>query len=308
MKNAVGFVGDVNPDLVMGGLPSMPLLDREISCESIELTIGSPAAIAACAYASLGGTTLFCGLAGNDFFGRFMVDGLKRFGIDTRFVTVDPEIATGITVNLVLNDTRSQITYPGSIAAFGPEHIAEDFLRSVRHLHVAGVYQQDSMIDHYSGLFRLARNLDLTVSLDCQWDATGQWLHLDEWMELVDILFANGEEACAMSGTASCAEAVERLAGRAASVVVKDGAAGAWVAGSERARRIPAPTVEVVDTIGAGDTFDAAYLFATVEENRSHIEAVEFANAAAARSCMFTGGTAAASSEQDVHDFMEVYR
>ena len=63
MKKVV-FLGDFNVDIILDNLESMPVADREVRCGSFDLAIGSSACIAACAYASLGGSAWFCGLAG----------------------------------------------------------------------------------------------------------------------------------------------------------------------------------------------------------------------------------------------------
>jgi len=60
------FVGDINVDLMLGGMQSPPMTDREVVCRTFKVTMGSSAVIAACAYAALGGKASFIGLAGKD--------------------------------------------------------------------------------------------------------------------------------------------------------------------------------------------------------------------------------------------------
>src|SRR4051812_6947693 len=72
------FVGDINVDVLMGGLVSLPVIDREITCSSFDIAIGSSAVICAAAFASLGGNASFLGLAGSDDYGEFMLRGMKE--------------------------------------------------------------------------------------------------------------------------------------------------------------------------------------------------------------------------------------
>ena len=108
-----------------------------------------------------------------------------------------------------------------------------------------------------------------------------------------------------MTGSPGPAEALLSLSARTRCPVVKAGTAGSWVMENGKAVLVPVFSVEVVDTIGAGDNYDAALLFALLEKGMTLREAARFANAAAARSCTFRGGTDARSSFQDIVRFME---
>ena len=71
------FVGDINVDVLMGDLESLPVVDKEITCKSFDVAVGSSAVICAAAYASLGGDASFLGLAGKDDYGEFMVKSMR---------------------------------------------------------------------------------------------------------------------------------------------------------------------------------------------------------------------------------------
>ena len=103
-----------------------------------------------------------------------------------------------------------------------------------------------------------------------------------------------------MTGSASVEGALRSLAGRTRCPVVKQGAQGAAALVGGRPHLAPAQGVLVVDTIGAGDNFDSGFLFATVERGLPLPSALQFANAVAARSCQFRGGTAARTRWQDI--------
>ena len=90
-----------------------------------------------------------------------------------------------------------------------------------------------------------------------------------------------------------------------ASAVVKAGSRGCYYWASGMAEGVPAPSVEVTDTTGAGDTFDASFLYGRLDGRMSLERASRFANAAAARSCQFVGGVGARSTFEDVIALME---
>ncbi len=84
-----------------------------------------------------------------------------------------------------------------------------------------------------------------------------------EWTNGFSMLFANAEEAAALSGSAVLDEQFARLTRTYDRVVIKLGAAGAVVGDAAGGRLdLPAPTVDVIDTTGAGDAFAAGFLSA----------------------------------------------
>ncbi len=304
MKKVV-FLGDFNVDIILDGLEAMPIADREVRCGAFDLAIGSSACIAASAYACLGGSAHVCGLAGSDYFGSFLLDGLRSRGVSTKDVVRDPRMRTGVTINLVKGETRSQVTYPGAMAEFAEAHVGEKVFRGLRHLHVSGIFQALALLPGLSRLIGRARSVGASVSLDCQWDQSERWERVDQWMANVDWLFANSDEACSMTGRASAEDALRALGSRTKCPVVKAGAGGALVLQDGTPVAVPAPRVSVVDTVGAGDNFDAGFLYGMLERGMTLLEGARFANAAAARSCMFRGGTGSWSKASDIDAFLE---
>jgi sugar/nucleoside kinase (ribokinase family) len=261
--------------------------------------MGSTAVIAAVVFAGLGGRSSLAGLAGKDDYGAFMLKGLRGFGIDTGLVRRTKKVHTGVTVNLIHSGQRTQVTYPGTIAAYDGTGLTREALRRFRHIHFAGPYLQTNLRPRITDLLRSARSLGLTTSLDPQWDMTGKWAFMDEWLPLLDFFFPNHDEALSITDAASAAQSLRALAARTACPVVKLGAKGALLLQSGRVLQVPAPVVKVVDTTGAGDSFDAGFLYATLVRKMDRPEAVRFANAVAARSCTFVGGVNARTTYAD---------
>lgn len=86
-------------------------------------------------------------------------------------------------------------------------------------------------------------------------------------------------------------------------VAVTDGPDGTFIAG-ETITHIPAPTVDVVDTLGAGDVWHGAFALA-LAEHKTEETACRFANAAAALKCTRPGGRDGAPTRAEVETFLE---
>ena len=299
-RKRVLFIGDVNVDILMGGLTQFPVPDREITCERFEVTMGSAAAICACAYASLGGDAAFCGLAGRDDNGDYMIKGLQAFDINTELIERSDTITTGVTVNLLESGRRTQVTYPGTIARFEGLQLNSCIVGKFDHIHIAGPYQQAKFRPRIAELLKTCRNQSVGTSLDPQWDQTERWEYVDDWLPQLDYFFVNQDEAASVSGVSDPRGACRALAARTACPVVKAESEGSFLYLDHQVRQVPTWSVELVDTTGAGDSFDAGFLFSRLERGDDHASAARFGNAVGARSCQFSGGVNARTTLRDV--------
>lgn len=300
------FIGDVNVDLIFGGLTMPVLEDKEVTASTFELTMGSTSIITAAAFSSLGGSAESCGLAGDDDYGRYMLSKMEEFKIGTKRIVIDPEIATGITVNLIHGDSRSQVTYPGTIEAFSGPDLLDDY-SDVRHVHLSGIYQQTAFLKNIIKTVEAFKRMGITVSLDTQWDISEKWNYLDRLLPLLDILFVNSDEAFSICGSTNIDEAIAYFRDRVSLIALKLGSEGSRIIEGHNTYKISAFPVEVTDTTGAGDSFAGAFLYALNERKMVLSDAGLFASAAAARSCLFHGGVNAASSVADIELFQESY-
>ncbi|NLT43673.1 MAG: carbohydrate kinase family protein [Anaerolineae bacterium] len=254
--------GEINVDLILSGKRVRPEFGRERLLDDATLTLGSSSVIFACGAARLGLRVAFLGLVGKDAFGDFMLRGMEERGIDTsRVVRVD-EPRTGITVSLSEPTDRAMLTYLGTIALLRGDMVGDADLAAARHLHLTTVFLQTGLLPGAAALMRRARRQGCTTSLDTGWDPDDRWNgQVRSALLETDVLLPNEEEAPRLAGTATPEEALEGLAARIPVVAVKLGARGALgAAGSTRAACSGHP-VTVVDTTGAGDSFDAGFLY-----------------------------------------------
>jgi sugar/nucleoside kinase (ribokinase family) len=253
--------GEINPDLILTG-DVTPVFDQvEKLLDSAALVIGSSSAIFACGAARLGLRVGFVGICGDDLFGRFMLEELSHRGVDTAPVQVDPSQSTGLSVILSRGTDRAILTYPGAIAALRAEAVTDDLLHRARHLHVASYFLQTALQPGLPNLFHRARALGLTTSLDPNWDPTGEWRGFERLLPLVDVFLPNENEARALAHRASVEQALESLSQVCGTVAVKCGSHGAQARQGQLPASAAALPGTVIDTVGAGDSFDAGFLY-----------------------------------------------
>lgn len=261
-KFDVLVAGEINPDLILSDPDLDPRFGQaERLVRDASLTPGSSSVIYACGAARLGLKVAFAGIVGDDVFGRFMLDALNGRGVDTSGVIVDPARKTGVTVILNRGSDRAMLTHLGTIADLTAAQIPEALLAQTRHLHLASYFLQTGLRPDVRALFRRARDQGLTTSLDTNWDPAGAWAGVHELLPWVDLFLPNANEARALTRLEDIEAAARALAGRAGVVAVKLGAAGGLVVAEGALHRAPAPPVTVVDTVGAGDTFDAGFTY-----------------------------------------------
>ena len=253
--------GEINPDLVMRGnvIPEFGQVEKLV--ESAELTVGSSSAIFACGAAKLGLKVGFVGVCGDDFFGRFMLEDMSTREVDISNVIIHPGGQTGLSVILAQGNDRAILTHPGLIPTLTAEDIPSSLLQKARHLHVASYFLQASLKPGLDKLFRQAHQLGLSTSLDTNWDPAEKWEGLNTLLGEVDVFLPNENEALSITGRSNLSEAMLALAAKSKLAAVKCGEKGACLRKEDVEIQVPGLKVGVVDSIGAGDSFDAGFLY-----------------------------------------------
>jgi sugar/nucleoside kinase (ribokinase family) len=253
--------GEINPDLILSGDVTPEFGQVEKLVADAALTVGSSSAIFACGAARLGLNVAFIGLCGDDVFGQFMLAEMQRRGVDVSPVIVRPDGQTGFSVILNRGEDRAILTYPGLISALRAAGIPDDLLARSRHLHVASYFLQTALQPDLPALFHRAHSLGLSTSLDPNYDPSERWAGFDELLPLTDTFLPNQQEALSLTCTTTIADAARKLARLTGVVAIKLGAAGALAAQGDALVRASSIPVQVVDTVGAGDSFDAGFIY-----------------------------------------------
>jgi sugar/nucleoside kinase (ribokinase family) len=284
--------GELNPDIVVSGEDVEPAFGQvERLVDRIALTVGSSSAITACGAARLGLRVAFVGVVGDDPFGRWMLEALAERGVDVGSCRVEPTLPTGASVILARRDDRAILTSTGTMNALAADDLPDELLARVSHLHVGSLFLQDRLRADLPGVLWRARALELTTSVDPNWDPTGMWDGgLGPILEATDIVLPNREEARRIAGVEDELSAASALAARGPVIAMKLGGDGGLVVARNAAARVDAPEVEVVDAIGAGDAFDAGFLAGWLD-GRPPEDCLQLAVASGSISVRAVGGT-----------------
>lgn len=291
-------VGDANPDVVLGPLDA-PLAfgQREQLVADGALTLGGSAAIMACGAARLGLRVAFAGRVGDDDAGRYMRDSLRAHGVDTTALRTDPCLPTPLTIVLTLAEgDRAIVTAPGTLRSTTASDVPADLLAAARHVHAASYFLLPGLAAGLPALLRTARSNGATTSLDTNDDPSGRWdpPGLDAVLAHTDYLLPNAAEARRLAGldTTDLGESAAALAKRGPTVVVKNGAEGALCHDGRTLLSTPGAPARPVDTVGAGDSFDAGFVAALLA-GLALPDALELAAVCGALSTRAHGGTTA---------------
>jgi sugar/nucleoside kinase (ribokinase family) len=290
----VCVVGELNLDLIMYGLPQDLVMDRELLASNLAFTLGSSSAIFAHNLSTLGSRVGFISKIGGDPLGKIAAARLSAAGVDiTRIKQGTGETSTGLTVVLPHPQHRYILTYPGTMFEMRYSDIDMDYVRTARHLHLSSFYLHRALRTQIVSLFRQAKDAGLTTSLDTNDDPENRWERdLLEVLKYVDVFMPNDREAKKIARTEDISQAINLLAGLAKIVVVKRGSGLAICRSGEEQWSLAPPKVQMVDDVGAGDSFDAGFIHLYLRGAKLE-DCLAFANLTAAYSVTKEGGTEA---------------
>lgn len=297
-------IGDLNVDIIVSGLIEFPELGREILCKDIKTLLGGSASIFACRLAQLGGRVDIIGKIGKDENGKIVLNTLKLNGVGVDRVIIDENIKTGITISLTYPENKALITFLGSIGALTPSDIQLDILGEYDHLHVSSIYLQPNLLNELPNIFAEAKKQGLITSLDPQCDPQGKYEKIWKILKRTDIFLPNDREATEITGLANPLEALKKLGSKVKTVVIKCGGQGSIGIMGKEIVKSEAFKVKIIDTTGAGDSFDAGFIYYFVHKSKDFGESIRFANAVGALTCLYVGGAEGKITEEKVLKFM----
>ena len=256
------------------GLPkgSMTLVDAKLSAEikketkndNRSIQTGGSAANTVHGIARLGGACGYIGKISDDEFGNFYIDDFRKNNINTHFYF--SQTGTGHATGLISPDSeRTFGTYLGAAMELTSDEMKPEIFSNYGIMHIEGyLVQNHSLIE---SAMQVAKSNGLLVSIDmASFNIVGANLDFLNRIirEYVDIVFANEEEAFALTGMEPEA-ALDRIAGMCDIAVVKLGAHGSLIKTGDRMIRIDAIPAKSIDTTGAGDIYASGFLYALAE-------------------------------------------
>lgn len=303
--NEVSVVGELNLDLILYGLPKDLGLDREHLASALAFTLGSSSAIFAHNLATLGTRVGFVSKIGSDPLGKMALEKLAAAGVEVSHVRQGgTKTLTGLTVIVRYSQHRYILTYPGTMFEMQFSDIDMGYVRAAKHLHLSSFFLHRALRGRILDLFRQAKDAGLTTSLDTNDDPENKWAaDLLEVLKYVDLFFPNDREAKKITHTDDLARALNTLAAVVKVVVVKRGAGSAICRSGDEQWSLGPPKVEVVDDVGAGDSFDAGFVHLYLRGAKLE-DCLAFANIAGAYSVTKEGGTEAFRDRSALQSFI----
>jgi len=312
-------IGSLNVDLLIAGSAPTQLdeLAQWIGPSDVTITAAGSSGYATLAFAKLGlRTGVVCVLA-DDVLGEMVLQEMVRAGVDVSHIGRQPQTQSGIGIYLLLFGNKKRpltYRYPNHYPWPNPLGQADlDFLLSGRHIHCAGyLHYHEMWNDDLAQLYRAAQARGLTTSFDPQGmlvQYEGAWIEpVREILKYTDLLLVDAHEATRLTLSADVITAalVLQQAGPRI-VVVKNGVHGTFVCTREQSFLQPVcvvPDEEIVDSVGAGDAFDAAFVTAFLSGWPLE-RCARFASAAAASSLRGAGGVAGLASREELERQLE---
>jgi ribokinase len=295
----VVVVGSSNIDLVMK-MPRLPRVGETVTDATFVQAFGGKGANQAVGAARAGGEVSFVGCVGDDAYGAQVRGNLEADGIDTRFVFTEPGIASGTALILVGGGGENCISVaPGANYRLTPARV--DSAREALAAASIVITQCEIPPETLGHVVGIAAILGKPVLLNL---APARPIG-SEALSMLTMLAVNETEAEFLTGVKVASdrdvrEAADALLARGPKTVVLTlGARGAYVASAGVGALVPGFAVEAVDTTAAGDVHCGALAVALVE-GRPVVEAVRFANAAAALSVTRLGAQPSAPRRNEI--------
>jgi sugar/nucleoside kinase (ribokinase family) len=320
MSLDVVTLGPLNVDLLITGNAPTNLdeLTQWMGPSQVTLTVAGSNGYATLALAKLGLKTGVVAVLADDAFGDLVLQSVGQAGVDVSHVQRQPNTLSGIAIYMLLfGNKKRPLTYRLPTHQPWPHRLSQadrEYLLTGRHVHCGGYLHFPEMWnDDLAEVFRLAQQHGLSTSLDPQgllYPYNGSWFEpIRVALRYTDLLLLDAQEARHIAQLDDLPAVARRLkqAGPRL-VVIKDGTAGTLICLEDQIFHQPAVSVpdnEVVETVGAGDTFDAA-LIAAFLAGWPIERCARFAALASASSVRGAGAVTSLSSWEELERALEV--
>jgi len=310
MRNAeLVVLGEVALDVILAGVDKIPHRWSEVGNVQTAgvFTAGSAGYVAQC-FSKLGGRAAIVGRIGDDSLGRIVIEGFHDCGVSTSNLVVDEAFETEVSTVVVYNDgNKSSVV--SKVPPLRLDRLDPRCLHGAKALHIGAYLMLPDLWGRNTiRWIRHAKREKTLVSLDPQMSATGEWGKAFEGiLEHLDLLLLDEVEARKISRRKHTLDAVEYLVGQGVSTVaVKAGKRGCIIGEHNRIHSVKAFKTKPISTIGAGDAFDAAFIYGSIHGWPVE-KTARFSNAIAALSMTKLGCMTAIPKAKDAERIVKAY-
>ncbi len=265
----ISVVGDANIDLLTHPIEKYPKKDSQILIDSIKLEVGGGAAHFAMAISNLKIKTIFIGLLGSDFFGDFIVEKMRKFGVKTKIKRIRKE--TGISIGIHLKDgSRSLLTFRGTNSLFSLKNFELKEIRG-KVLYIGGYNLLKNFQKDAKKVLKYAKERGVITCLepDLKSGINCDLKELKDNLKLVDFFFPDFEEGKILTREKSEERIVEEILSLGCkNVALKLGERGCIVANKEEFFKVGGIKTKPINPTGAGDFFNAGFVFGYLKHKK----------------------------------------
>lgn len=256
-------------DVLGRPIDSFPEKGKLVLFDELEIHAGGCANNTSIALSRLGVSVGAMGKIGNDNFGELIQQNLTEDRVDTAGIIRDSNTNTSYTFVAIASDgERSFCHYIGANGEVNEDELNWEIIKSTKILHIAGALVMPKFDGQpMANVFQKAKELGITTSLDTAWDATGKWMEtLEPCLPFVDIFLPSITEAEHLTGLSKPKDISDFLHNYGIHTIgIKMGERGSYVSTPEDELFVPAYSVNIVDTTGAGDAYVAGFLTGMVK-------------------------------------------
>jgi len=266
MKPELIAIADLCIDILIDAQVKPEYGQVEQLADHYAIDLGGSVGIFASQFAKLGGSIGLISKIGNDPQGRIILQSLEQAGVDLTLVEIIQDEQTPMGLNLSCKGDRAMLTYLGTLKLIHPSVFNPALIDRASHWHIGSYFLLNNLIPFWADWLKTLKKAGITVSLDTNWDPEDKWEGVQEILPLIDVFLPNEAEAIAISRKDNVMEAGQFLASLCPLVIIKRGAEGALLFSNQEVIvfKIPAELLldlKIVDTTGAGDNFDAGFIF-----------------------------------------------
>ncbi len=292
--------GNANIDMYYV-VDELPQRDQEAIAEEYYEFFGGAGSNVAVALAKLGLKSCFLGCVGNDTLGINFIKDLEKHGVITKYIKIINNLGTGRVIILVRKDTgeKSMIAYRGANLVLNANLFPDEVFENCRHLHISSIRPEVAL-----DFLKKAKRYGKTTSYDPGSAVKAGLNNFIEVFNYLDILFLNKYELFRLTKVTSLDEGLDKLLKLGVkAIVLKLGSEGSMYKDNNTEVKCEAFKVsKVVDTTGAGDAFNAGFLYGYLKKLEPKLSLI-LGNAVAALK-IAKKGARASPYKTEVIDFL----
>ena len=296
-------LGEVVLDWV-AEIPHFPKPDEKIDALSENYFSGGVTANYVVAVARLGASCGFIGAVGDDAYGDFLINDFQDENVDTTLTLKKPGKKTPVNFIFVAKGEKTIIQSPHmQTTKLEISDLNEEYIAGAKLMHTTMIHPK--LTENAIGV---AKENEVKISIDLESQiAQRGWDNLKKILLNVDILIPNKEGAKSITNSSTPEEAAKILIKKGIPlVIITMGEKGALITTKDFQKEIPTFKVDnIVDTTGAGDTFNGAFSVAYLIKEWDLEKSCKYANAAASLKIQKLGARTGMPSENELVAFLK---